>query len=223
MQVSWKVDKHMKYMFRYDIRVVDWFNSDTFDSLRKKGMVLMVPSFNRKSSRQSRSPVLTLLKQKRSFPNIFYEEMKDTRKVAVFLERTGTQAKCNEATTIHSSYEDSFFTSNVKVPTSLPSRLVRPHVQSSQVTWRMNTYYYWKFSLSVTFWKFRGFWISVEFFFWALPSFQITARHMKKVSELEAFILSCSVKSYRLAPLYLATFSGRWKWRPRRPPRMKKP
>ena len=77
MQVSLKADKHMKYMFRYDIRVVDWFNSDTFDSLRKKGMVLMVPSSNRKSSRQSRSPVLTLLKQKRSFPNIFYEEMKD--------------------------------------------------------------------------------------------------------------------------------------------------
>ena len=70
---------------------------------------------------------------------------------------------------------------------------------------------YWKFSLSVTFWKFQVFGISVQFFFWALSPFQVTASRMKKVSELEAFILSCSVKSYRLAPLYLATFSGRWK------------
>ena len=66
---------------------------------------------------------------------------------------------------------------------------------------------YWKFSLSVTFWKFQVFWVSVQFFFWALPPFQITARRMKKVSELEAFILSCSVKSYRLAQSFLATFS----------------
>ena len=42
--------------------------------------------------------------------------------------------------------------------------------------------YYWKFSLSVTFWKFRGFWISVEFFFWGRSPFQAATRHVKKES-----------------------------------------